>query len=107
MPDDLSLTVEDVEALATKLDGMSGLDDVDKSTLAAVFALAGQAVAAPDDEVSGFAVDSFRPGGDNSIIIVNSFGNPNLELTGAFRMGLSNGGFGQPGGAQMGGQPHM
>ncbi len=55
-------TVTDIEHLATTLDGVH-LDDADRATLRAVFALAGQAVAGEADEVSGFSIVYQMPGG--------------------------------------------
>jgi hypothetical protein len=56
-----TLDLGDVERLATTLDAVS-LDEKDRATLHAVFALAGQAAAAGSDEVSGFSIVYQRPG---------------------------------------------
>ncbi len=55
-------TLRDVERLASTLDA-ANLDDTDRATLHAVFALAGQAVAGEGDEVSGFSIVYQMPGG--------------------------------------------
>ena len=99
MSDATAITVDAIEALASKLDGLAGLDEADKATLATVFTLAGQA-AAPTTRSLGFSLNFTMPGNVNA-------GGPNFVLPGAFKLGLSQGGFGQPGGSQMGGQPHM
>jgi len=50
----------DVERLVAALDGVS-LDEKDRATLHAIFALAGQAAAGGSDEVSGFSIVYQRP----------------------------------------------
>jgi hypothetical protein len=63
---EMTFDLADVERLAATLDVLCvGLDDKDRATLHAVFALAGQAVAGEnEDEVSGFSLQS--TGGDGS-----------------------------------------
>ena len=66
MSDELTLTTEEIEGLATRLEAWDGLSDRDREVLAGLFALAGSAIASaqPEDEVSGFALDaSANPGG--------------------------------------------
>jgi hypothetical protein len=68
----ITVTVADIEALATKLEGIELLDPQEHATLAGVFMLAGQAVSYRADDVSGFslnftkgtnqAIDFCRPG---------------------------------------------
>jgi hypothetical protein len=58
----MTFELSDVERLATTLDAVD-LDDSDRVTLHAVFALAGQAAAAEtEDEVSGFSGPSASSG---------------------------------------------
>jgi type VI protein secretion system component Hcp len=68
---EMTFDLADVERLATTLDAIK-LDDSDRSTLHAVFALAGQAAAGQsEDEVSGFSfprlsgglIGTFQTGG--------------------------------------------
>ncbi len=66
MSDELTLTTDEIEGLASRLDSWDGLSDRDREVLGGVFALAGSAIASakPEDEVSGFALDaSETPGG--------------------------------------------
>lgn len=65
MPDQVTVTSAQLEALAAKLEGMSGSFDGDESaTLQALFALAGDAIAARDEgEVQGFGVMPSGQGG--------------------------------------------
>ena len=66
MSDELSLTTDEIENLAGRLDAWDGLSEREHEVLAGVFALAGAALssAAPvDEEVTGFAMNtSFTPG---------------------------------------------
>jgi hypothetical protein len=56
--------LKDIERLATTLDAVN-LDDEDRATLHAVFALAGRA-AGEKDEVSGFSIVYQMPGGGDT-----------------------------------------
>ncbi len=65
MSDELSLTTDEIQQLADRLDGWDELSDRDREVLAGVFLLAGAAVASAspteEAEVSGFAIDSYVP----------------------------------------------
>jgi hypothetical protein len=71
------VTMDDVERVATKLDAID-LTDEDRTTLHAVFALAGQAAGAGGDEVSGFALDAIQwsgsTGGEDALAGGSLFG---------------------------------
>jgi hypothetical protein len=70
-----TLELADVECLAATLDAVD-LDDKDRATLHAIFALAGQATAGQSDEVSGFSIVYQMPGsgpGQVGIVIQGSF----------------------------------
>jgi len=54
MSNDLMITGAEIEALATKLDGLDNLDERERLVLTGVFVLAGQAAVELTDEVSGF-----------------------------------------------------
>ena len=58
MSEELSLTTEEIERLAGRLDASDALSDRDREVLAGVFALAGAVLGAsqPEDEVSGFTL---------------------------------------------------
>jgi hypothetical protein len=72
---EVNFQLSDVERLATTLDAVD-LNDSDRATLHAVFALAGQAAAAEtEDEVSGFSAPSISSG-----------------LFGSFQLGGTSGG---------------
>jgi hypothetical protein len=62
MSDELTLTTDEIEGLADRLDAWDGLSDRDREVLAGVFALAGTAVASAqpesEAEVSGFALET-------------------------------------------------
>ncbi len=61
MPDQITMSLDDVEALAAKLDGLEGqLDDNEKALLLAVFQVAGAAIQAQASEVEGFSLN-FTP----------------------------------------------
>jgi hypothetical protein len=66
MSDELSLTTDEIQQLADRLDGWDELSDRDREVLGGVFVLAGAALASakPTDEaeVSGFAIASDLPG---------------------------------------------
>jgi hypothetical protein len=53
MSSDLHVTTQEIDALASKLDG-ADLDERERAILAGIFALAGQAAAEATDDVSGF-----------------------------------------------------
>ena len=66
MSDELTLTTDEIESLATRLEAWDELSERDREVLGGLFALAGSAIAAaqPSDEVSGFALDATgNPGG--------------------------------------------
>jgi hypothetical protein len=94
-----SISVRDIESLADKLDALGGLDDADRAVLVGVFELAGRAAAVDEPDVEGFGIVT-EDGATHGIVVINS--RPALSFQGAFNLGFSN-----PGGAQMGGQPHM
>ena len=73
----------DVEHLAATLDVVE-LDEKDRATLHAIFALAGTATSVNEDEVTGFAVDAF---------IWFDHASPNLtgNLLGSFQWGSRHG----------------
>ena len=60
MSNELSLTTDEIQELAGRLDAWDGLSDRDRDVLGGVFALAGAAVATaqPEDEVTGFALEA-------------------------------------------------
>ncbi len=65
MAEPLSLTTDEIEALAGHLDAWDELSERDREVLGGVFALAGAAVASaqPEDEVTGFAMEAGPTGG--------------------------------------------
>jgi hypothetical protein len=86
---DTTFTIADVERLAGVLDSVE-LDDQDRRTLHAVFALAGSAVAGEDDEVSGFAFDAYLSiKGSNNGAIAPSKNPATGGLFGSFTLGVT------------------
>ena len=62
MLEEITVTVADIEALATKLEDLDLLDAHERATLTSVFLLAGQAVSYRADDVSGFSLSVAAPG---------------------------------------------
>lgn len=57
---DVQITGADIEAIATKLDGMDFTDE-ERAALAAVFQIAGSTISGLDDsDVEGFALNAYR-----------------------------------------------
>jgi hypothetical protein len=94
MGDETTFTTADVDRLATRLEPLcAGLDDADLRLLHNLFALAGSAVAADDDDVSGFIMPTDMP----MLIPTDMPSNP-LSSNATFGMrtsapGISGGGF--------------
>ena len=61
---EITVTKEEIDELATKLDGLGAdLDEEERGLLLAVFALAGRAIDRAGDEVEGFTAGSGLPAG--------------------------------------------
>lgn len=70
MTNDIAITPADIEAVAGRLDELD-LSERDRQVLIGVFVLAGEAAADRTAEVTGFALNAYKPGGSNAIIAVN------------------------------------
>jgi hypothetical protein len=64
MSEAISVTTEDLEALATKLEDREDLTEKDQHALAALFAMAHEGFSS---EVEGFALNAYLPGDNMSL----------------------------------------
>jgi hypothetical protein len=94
------ISVTDLAGLADRLESLEGLDESDRELLAGVFELAGTAAADQQNDVQGFGTEIQDGLAAHGIIVVCR--EPGFGFQAAFNLG-----FGNPGGAQMGAQPHM
>ena len=89
MSDDITVTNEDLEALATKLERMDDLTEKDQHALAALFAMAHEGFSS---EVEGFALNAYLPGDSMSLNFTMPAGDGQQGiLIGLLKNGAPNG----------------